>query len=186
MQEENTGPVSNQSVLADIWEAAWIPAALSLLAILLTWAVWYNTTEPGQPESAKPAGCSWADWGNCVSLNLLNKMFAHGAIAGGAGGLGYYVMLRRERQARQAAERRADEERQRADEERQRADEERRRTDEERQRADEERRQADEGRRQMEEDRRRADEDRQRLMDRILELTRPTNGSQEQTDSESA
>ena len=65
-------------------------------------------------------------------------------------------MLRRERLAREAAERRADEERQRADEIQRRADEERRRTDEER----------------------------QQLINRILELTAPSNGGQTQTDSE--
>ena len=58
-------------------------------------------------------------------------------------------MLRRERLAREAAERRADEERQRADE-----------------------------------IQRRADEERQQLINRILELTAPSNGGQTQTDSE--
>ena len=98
-------------------------------------------------------------------------MFTHGAIAGGAGGVSFYIMLRRERLAREAAERRADEERQRAIEERQRAEEIQRRADEDRRRADE--------------DRRQADEERQQLINRILELTAPSNGGQAQTDSES-
>ena len=157
MQEENTEPVNNQNVLAAIWELAWIPAVLTLLAILLTWAVWYHTTEPGQPDSAKPTGCSWANWEKCISLNLLNKMFAHGAIAGGAGGLGYYIMLRRERLAREAAERRADDAEKRVDEER----------------------------KQTDEVRRQADEVHQQLIDRILELTRTPDASQEPTTSES-
>lgn len=52
-------------------------------------------------------------------------MFTHGAIAGGTGGVYFYIMLRRERQRAEAAERRLDEERRRADRERRRADRER-------------------------------------------------------------
>ncbi len=72
-------------------------------------------------------------------------------------------MLRRERQARQAAERRAEEERQRADEIRRRADEIRQHAYEERQRAYEER---------------------QFLINRILELTAASKGGQAQAESE--
>ena len=158
MQEEHTPSVKNPGLWGEIWEIVWIPALLALLAIGVTWAVWYYTTEPGEPDK-KPAGCSlWDKPEECISLNALNKMFAHGAIAGGTGGVYFYIMLRRERLAREAAERRAEEERQRADEERRRADEERRRADEER---------------------RRADEERQQLLDQIAALTaRITNGNQ--------
>lgn len=76
-------------------------------------------------------------------------MFTHGAIAGRAGRVSLYIMLRRERLAREAAERRADEERRRFDEER-----------------------------------RRFDEERRQLINRILELTAPSNGGQAPTDSE--
>ena len=163
-QEEGNEPASNQNVLADIWELARLPALLAILAMLLTWAVWYNTTEPSQPDSAKPAGCSWNRWEKCISLEVLNKMFTHGAIAGGAGGVSYYIMLRRERLAREAAERRA------ADAE---------------SRLDAERRQADAERRQADEERRQADAERQRLIDRILELSDPSRNGQGQADSES-
>ena len=130
------------SLWAEIWEMVWMPVLLALLAMSITWAVWYYTTEPGEPEAKKPAGGHlWDEPEKCVSLEALNKMFTHGAIAGGTGGVYFYIMLRRERLAREAAERRLDEERQRADEERQRADEERRRADRERRRADRERRQ---------------------------------------------
>ena len=116
---------SKPGVLAEIWDMAWIPVLLALLAILLTWVVWYNTTEPGKPDSAKPTGCSWSDWEKCISLNLLNKMFTHGAIAGGTGGVYFYIMLRRERLAREAAERRAERAEQRVEQERRQADAER-------------------------------------------------------------
>ena len=151
MQEEHTPPVKEPGLWAEIWEIAWIPLLLALLAMGVTWAVWYYTAEPGEPEK-KPTGCNlWDNPEKCVSLNALNKMFAHGAIAGGTGGVYFYIMLRRERQRAEAAERRAEEERRRADAERQRADEERRR----------------------------ADEERQQLLDQIAALTaRITNGSQ--------
>ena len=80
------------------------------------------------------------------------------------------IMLYRERLAREAAERRAEEERHRADRERQRADEERRRFFEECRRADEERR--------------RADNERRFLIDCILKLTAPSNRRQAKADSE--
>ena len=156
--------------MSDLWDIARIPLLLALLAVAATWMVWYYTVEPDDPESARPTGCDWDSLERCFSLNLLNKMFTHGAIAGGTGGVSFYIMLRRERLAREAAERRAEEERQRADEIQRRADEERQRADEERQRVDEERR--------------RFDEERQRLIDRILELTAPSNGGQAQADSD--
>ena len=118
--------------------------------------VWYFTTEPTDPKSIRPIECNWDRLEKCFSLNLVNKMFTHGAIAGGAGGVSFYIMLRRERLAREAAERRADEERQRADEMQRRA----------------------------EEDRRQADEERRLLINSILELTAPSNGGQAQTESE--
>ena len=157
--------VNEPSLWAEIWEMVWIPVLLALLAMSITWAVWYYTTEPGEPESKKPAGCHmWDKPEKCISLDALNKMFTHGAIAGGVGGVSFYIMLRRERLAREAAERRADEERRRADEERRQADRERRRADRERQRADRER---------------------QQLLDRIAALEAQTaNSGQEQTSSE--
>ena len=156
MREENPATVEESSLLADLWDIARIPILLALLAVTATWLVWYFTVEPDDPESARPTGCDWDSLERCFSLNLVNKMFTHGAIAGGTGGLSFYIMLRRERLAREAAERRAEEERRRADAERDRADEERRRFD----------------------------EDRRRLIDRILELTAPANGGQTPTDSD--
>lgn len=123
-----------RALVADVWELAWLPLALALAASGLTWTVWNFTTEPCTAELAKTTNCSLSGWARFINLDLLNKMFAHGAIAGGTGGVWSYVMLRRERQRAELAEQRAEEERQRADEERQRRDEERQRWDEERQR----------------------------------------------------
>ena len=156
MQENHPDSVKEPGLLADLWDVARIPVLLALLAVTATWMVWYFTVEPDDPQSARPTGCDWDSLEKCFSLNVVNKMFTHGAIAGGVGGVSLYIMLRRERLAREAAERRADEERRRADEERRRFDEERRRFDEER----------------------------RQLINRILELTAPSNGDQAQTDSE--
>ena len=163
MLEERPLTDKEPGLLADLWDIARIPLLLALLAVTATWMVWYFTTEPGAPESARPTDCDWGSLERCFSLNLVNKMFTHGAIAGGTGGVSFYIMLRRERQARQAAERRVEEERQRAEEERLRVDKERQRADE---------------------IQRRADEERQMLINRILELTAPSNGEQPQADSE--
>ena len=156
MQEEHPTLLKESSLLADLWELARVPALLALLAVAATWMVWYFTTDPGDPKSVRPIECDWDSLEKCFSLNVVNKMFTHGAIAGGVGGVSLYIMLRRERLAREAAERRADEERRRADEERRRFDEERRRFDEER----------------------------RQLINRILELTAPSNGGQAPTDTE--
>ena len=95
----------DQGFLADIWELARIPIAFAILAAGFTWAVWYYTAEPGRPESEKPAGCSWLSWNKCISPNVLNRMVTHGGIAGGFGSIWSYVMITRERRAREAAER---------------------------------------------------------------------------------
>lgn len=116
-----------RAFVADVWEMAWLPLAFALAASGLTWTVWNFTTEPCTAELAKTTNCSLSSWARFISLDLLNKMFAHGAIAGGTGGIWNYAMLRRERQRAELAEQRAEEERQRREEERQRWEEERQR-----------------------------------------------------------
>ena len=150
--------------LADIWELTWLPLALAIVAAGITWTVWNFTAVPCTPELANDAKCSLSTWAKFINLDLLNKMFTHGAIAGGTGGIWNYVMIRRERQRADEAERRADEAERRADEERQRADEARQRADEAE---------------------RRAEEERQRYIAQIEALTkRLVNGDQEQSSSE--
>ena len=125
--------------LADIWELTWLPLALAFVAAGVTWTVWNFTTVPCTPELADAAKCSLSSWAKFISLDLLNKMFTHGAIAGGTGGVWNYVMLRRERQRADEAERRAEMAERRLEEERQQAAEERQQAAEERQQAAEER-----------------------------------------------
>ena len=119
MEGVQESPVNKQSYIADFWELAWLPLAFALIAAFVTWAVWFLTTEPCIATLAKTTGCSLSAWARFINLELLNKIFVHGAIAGGAGGLGNYIMLRRERERADAAERRLNDERKAAAEERQ-------------------------------------------------------------------
>ena len=123
-----------RAYLTDIWELTWLPLALALVAAGVTWMVWNFTAVPCTPELADDAKCSLSTWAKFINIDLLNKMFTHGAIAGGTGGIWNYVMIRRERQRADEAERRANEAERRAEEARQRADEAERRAEEERQR----------------------------------------------------
>ena len=134
MQGNERRRSGTMTLMADIWELAWFPLALAILASGITWAVWNFTTEPCTPELSETTKCSLSGWARFINLDLLNKMFTHGAIAGGTGGIWNYVMLRRERQRAELAEKLLDEERRRADEDRRRAEEDRRKADEERQR----------------------------------------------------
>ena len=149
-----------RAYLTDIWGLTWLPLALALIAAGLTWMVWNFTTDPCTPELARDAKCSLSSWARYINLDLLNKMFTHGAIAGGTGGVWNYVMIRRERQRADEAERRAELAERRLEEER----------------------------RRLEEERRRADEDRRLLLEQIAILTQRvvngSNGGQEQSGSE--
>ena len=146
-----------RTYLADIWELTWLPLALAIIAAGITWTVWNFTTVPCTPELAEAAKCSLSSWAKFINLDLLNKMFTHGAIAGGTGGIWNYVMIRRERQRADEAERRAEMAERRAEMAERRA----------------------------EEERQRADEDRRLLLEQIAILTeRAVNGRQEQTDPE--
>lgn len=110
-----------QGFLADIWELARFPLALAILAIAVTWVVWFQTTEPC--TDTMTTGCRSPGWGRHINLDLLNKMFTHGGIAGGFGSIGSYAMFTRERRRAEAAERRAEEAERRLEEERRKKDE---------------------------------------------------------------
>ena len=127
--------VDDQGFLADFWELVRLPLALAVVAVGLTWIVWDKTTEPCTVKVIN--GCRSSGWGGYIDVDLLNKMFTHGGVAGGFGGIGSYVMITRERRAREAAEQRANDERQarlaaedRITIERNRADEARKEADE--------------------------------------------------------
>ena len=125
----------------DLYEILRLPILFALIAIAGTWVVWYLTNASCSAELAHTTGCNASQTARYISLDALNKIFTHAIIAGGGGGFWSYIMITRERRAREAAERaRADLEKQIA-EERERASEERERASEERERASEERKQ---------------------------------------------
>ena len=160
--------------LADLWEILRLPALLALAAVAASWLVWYFTSESCTMELAQAIGCNPSRLAQYINLGALNKIAAHGVVAGSGGGLWSYAMITRERRAREDLAKQLAEERRRSDE---RLAEERRRSDErlaeERQRFDaqlaEERRLAAE--RQAEE-RQRSEEERRRADARLVEERR--------------
>ena len=112
--------------LRDLWEILRLPVLLALISIVVTWAIWYLTSTTCSPELALATGCNSSGIARYINLEVLNKMVTHAAIAGGGGGLWSYVMITRERRAREALERQLAEERAQAAEERAQAAEERR------------------------------------------------------------
>ena len=155
----------NVSTFQDIREIAALPVAAALAAMALTWVVWYFTGIRCSEELAALTGCNASDLAGFITPALLKDLLTNSAIAATGGGVWSYVMITRERRAREAAEKAqvaADKAREAAEKA---LAEERQRNDEERQRAEEERRRA-------EEERRRADEDRARLLAEIERLTR--------------
>ena len=159
---ESLMPYDGPLTFRDYWEILRLPVLFALIAIAGTRAVWYLTSIVCTPELAQTAGCNPGLIAQYINLDAMNKMVAHAVVGGGGGGIWSYIMITRERRAREA-ERRAREaaERQLA-EERQRADQERHRANQETQRADQERH--------------RADEERSRLLARIEELEGRLNG----------
>lgn len=151
---------------ADFWRG---PVILGALLAGLTWLVWYFTKVPCTAGNAVSGLCNPNIVASFFNVDIMSR--CTGAWLGATtltGGINA-IMLRRERERTEEANRRADEERKRADErieqlmnelreERRQADE---RMAEERRRADEERRLADE----------RIAEERQVLMSTIAQLT---------------
>ncbi len=111
----------------DFWEILRLPALFALAAIAVTWAVWYFTNTSCPPDLAQTTGCNPSRIARYISLDSLNKMLTHAVIAGGGGGLWSYIMITRERKAREAAEERERQVRETAAAEQQKAAEERER-----------------------------------------------------------
>ena len=153
--------------IRDYWEILRVPVLFALIAIAVTWVVWYFTSTSCLSELAQTTGCNSSRMAQYINLDTLNKMLTHAAIAGGGGGLWSYAMITRERKAREALEQQLAEERERAAEERERAAEERERfaailAEEQRNSAEE---------------RERADEERRRLLALVESLREQHNGS---------
>jgi len=138
---ESQPPVYGALTLRDLWEILRLPVFLALVAIALTWAVWYFTSTSCSPELVSVTGCNSSGIAQYISLDALNKMMTHAAIVGGAGGLWSYVMITRERKAREAAEKAREALAKQLTEERVQAAEERAQAAEERAQAAEERKQ---------------------------------------------
>ena len=104
-------------------ELARFPLTLGLVLAFLTWMVWRFTEAPCWDGYMLPRQCLSAE--AFINLKVWQAMLVSGSIGAGATGVYEYVMLTRERKAREAAERRAEEKEREADEERRKANEER-------------------------------------------------------------
>ena len=168
----------NISALQDIREIAMLPVTAALAALALTWAVWYFTGDRCSEVITAATGCNTSAVATFINPAMLKDIVTNSAIAATGGGVWSYIMITRERRAREAAEKALAEERQRANDAIVRVEE-------ERQRADEERLRAGEAVARVEEERQRADdaivrveEERDRLLAEIDRLTRQLNGQQ--------
>ncbi len=134
-------PLMNEqiSALQDFREIALLPVAAGVTALAVTWVIWYFTGNRCTEELAALSGCNPSSIATFISPALLKDLLTNSAIAATGGGVWSYVMITRERRAREAAEKALIVERQRAEEALARVEEERRRVEEERRRADEDR-----------------------------------------------
>ena len=151
----------NVSGLQDFREIATLPVTAALAALAITWVVWYFTGNRCTEELAALTGCNASALATFINPALLKDILTNSAIAATGGGVWSYIMITRERRAREAAEKALAESRQR-EEEKALA-----RAAEDRQRA--------------EENLRRADEERARLLAEIERLTRQLESQQEGT-----
>lgn len=172
--------------------ALWAPVLAGILAIVVTWLVWYYTAPICTPENALMLKCRPTPLSRYLSSILLHHCIIHASVAITIVGGSDLMLFIRERRRNdqmmelvkealnQAAEerRQAEEARQQADAERRQADEERwRLIAEERRQADEERwrliaeerRQADEARRQADAERRQANAEWRQLVEQAAE-----------------
>ena len=155
----------NISAFQDFREIASLPVAAGLAALAVTWAVWYFTGNRCSEELAVATGCNASTAAAFINPALLKDILTNSAIAATGGGIWSYIMITRERRAREAAEQARDAAEQALAQERERAEE----------RVEEERRRAEE---RVEEERRRANEDRNRLLAEIERLTRRLDNEQ--------
>ena len=112
----------NQSISAfqDFREIASLPIAAALAALAVTWVIWYFTGNSCSEELADATGCNPSAAAAFINPALLKDILTNSAIAATGGGVWSYIMITRERHAREAAEKALLEERRRAEEERNR------------------------------------------------------------------
>lgn len=157
----------NQDISAfqDFREIATLPVSAGLAALAVTWVVWYFTGNRCSEELAAATGRNTSAAAAFINPALLKDVLTNSAIAATGGGIWSYIMISRERRAREAAERAKDAAEQALAQERERAEE----------RVEEERRRAEE---RVEEERRRAEEERNRFLAEIERLTRQLDSQQ--------
>ena len=97
-------PADDRLSISDLWEITRLPIFLATLAIALTWLVWYLTTVPCTPELTKIIACNPGRIARYINLDVLGNLFTHATLAAGSGGFWSYLMITKERRARQAAE----------------------------------------------------------------------------------
>ena len=151
---------------ADFWRG---PVMLGALLAGLTWLVWYFTKVPCTVDNAASGLCNPNVVASFINVDIMSRCTAAWLGATTLTGGINAIMLRRERERTEEANRRADEERKRADERIEQLmtelREERRQADE---RLTEERRQ---GAERLAEERRQSSETHQAMMATIAELT---------------
>ena len=164
----------NQDISAfqDFREIATLPVAAGLAALVVTWVIWYFTGNRCSQELAATTGCNASAVAAFINPTLLKDILTNSAIAATGGGIWSYIMITRERRAREAAEQARQTAEQAKEAAEQALTQERQRGEE---RVEEERRRAEE---RVEEERRRAEEERNRLIAEIERLTRRLDNQQ--------
>lgn len=94
------------------------PVLLAASTVAVTWLVWHYGAGPEAAGVSGRDSCGWLNPQNCITPSLLDSMLTNGAIAGGTGGIFFYIMLTKERRLREEMEQRAKMMEERADEER--------------------------------------------------------------------
>ena len=153
------------SAVKTLVAALWAPALAGILAIVVTWLVWYYTAPICTPENALMLKCRPTPLSRYLSGVVLHHCIIHASIATTIVGGSDLMLFIRERRRNEQMMELVRETLDQLAEQRQQNDEARRQADEERRQADEERwRLVAEERRQAAEERRQADEERWRLV----------------------
>ena len=114
-------PNDSRITIRDLWEIISLPLLLSGAVVAATWLVWYFTKAPCPPELANITGCNPGQIARYINLEVLSKILTHAAIAAGGGGIWSYIMITRERKARETAEKNLAQEREQSAAEREQA-----------------------------------------------------------------
>ena len=96
---------NNISAFQDFREIAALPVAAGLAALVVTWTIWYFTGNGCTEELAAVTGCNASAVAAFINPAMLKDIITNSAIAATGGGVWSYIMITRERRAREAAER---------------------------------------------------------------------------------